>query len=55
MAFNIPDEPIADIVGTYRRMLDRLAAGGEVDHTEIGDLRDVLHGAFTRGHFARAV
>ena len=55
LVFNVPDEPIAHIVGVYRGMLDLLAAGSRIDETETKEIRDVLNGAFTRGHFARAV
>jgi U32 family peptidase len=54
LVFNTPDEPIPPLVGAYRRMLHRLADGERLGD-ETKDLRDMLHGAFTRGHFARAV
>jgi U32 family peptidase len=54
LVFNLPGEPVADVVGSYRRMLDGLAAcGSVVEDTE--DLREILGNSFTRGHFARAV
>ena len=55
VVFNVEAEPIADVVAGYRQMLDRLAAGQELPANETGELRAVLHGEFTRGHFARAV
>jgi hypothetical protein len=55
MVFNVPDEPIRQVVASYRRILDRLSAGQAPDRGETDDIRDLLHGAFTRGHFARAV
>jgi putative protease len=55
LVFNLPDEPVGDIVDAYRRMLDRLAAGMEVEYTDTEAIRHLLGGAFTRGHFARAV
>ncbi len=55
MVFNVEAEPIADVVAGYRQMLDRLAAGQELPANETGELRAVLRGEFTRGHFARAV
>lgn len=55
LVFNVPDEPIQELVGAYRRMLDRLAAGLDVAYTDSEAIRAVLGGAFTRGHFARAV
>jgi hypothetical protein len=36
-------------------MLDRLAAGLDIAYTDSEEIRAVLGGAFTRGHFARAV
>ena len=55
LVFNVPDEPIAGVVSAYRRMLDGLAGGERVDQDDTKRLRDALQGAFTRGHFARAV
>lgn len=54
LVFNVPSEPVADIVSSYRGMLDALAADRSVSD-ETGRLRNVLGTAFTRGHFARAV
>jgi putative protease len=50
--FNVPGETVAPVVQGYRRMLDALARG---ERPETGTVREVLGGAFTRGHFARAV
>src|SRR5205823_2638181 len=55
LVFNVPNEPIADVVRAYRRMLDRLASGLDARLGETDELRALLHGEFTRGHFARAV
>jgi putative protease len=55
VVFNVPGEPVAAITGAYRQMLDRLNAGLEVTYAESEAIRSVLGGAFTRGHFARAV
>ncbi|HKO15803.1 MAG TPA: U32 family peptidase [Gemmatimonadaceae bacterium] len=52
--FNVPDEPIAPIVRSYRSILDGLAAGAMTTELLAGARRVVGH-AFTRGHFARAV
>ena len=53
--FNVPGEPIGEVVTSYRHMLDRLANGDAPDRGETDEIRHALHGAFTRGHFARAV
>ena len=50
--FNVPDEPIAEVIGGYRRMLDDLATS---QHPRFEPARRVVGEAFTRGHFARAV
>jgi putative protease len=55
LVFNVPDEPVREVVGAYRRMLDRIAAGLDIAYTDSEKIRAVLGGAFTRGHFARAV
>jgi putative protease len=55
LVFNVPGEPIAEVVASYRRMLDRLATGELLDRGDTDDIRGALGGAFTRGHFARAV
>ena len=55
LLFNVPNEPVGEIVGAYRHMLDALAARREIAYTASEELRHLLGGAFTRGHFARAV
>ncbi|MDE3151048.1 MAG: U32 family peptidase [Gemmatimonadota bacterium] len=50
--FNVPGEPVADVVRGYRASLDALAANSEPPRSAV---RDVVGSAFTRGHFARAV
>jgi putative protease len=52
MVFNVPGDPVQDIVRAYRDALDALAIGIVPDH---GAARRLLAGEFTRGHFARAV
>jgi putative protease len=52
LVFNVPGDPIADIVARYREALETVANGGRVD---VAGVRQVLGNAFTRGHFARAV
>ncbi len=51
--FNVPGDPIAEIVRGYRETIDALAAG-ESAAARCG-VRSVVGPAFTRGHFARAV
>lgn len=50
--FNVRGDPVAEIVGAYRQLLDGLAAG-EVPGTDA--VRGILGDRYTRGHFARAV
>ncbi|MGZ8412301.1 MAG: DUF3656 domain-containing U32 family peptidase [Gemmatirosa sp.] len=50
--FNVPGDPIREIVGGYRTALDALAVGRRPDTAAV---RAVVGPAFTRGHFARAV
>lgn len=52
MVFNVPGDPVQMIVRSYRTMLDSLAGNVLPDLTAT---RRLLDGAFTRGHFARAV
>jgi U32 family peptidase len=52
MLFNVPGDPVQDLVRAYRAALDALAAGETPD---VQATRRLLGGAFTRGHFARAV
>ncbi|HJR64772.1 MAG TPA: DUF3656 domain-containing protein [Gemmatimonadaceae bacterium] len=52
LLFNVPHEPVAGIVSCYRSALDALEQRAE---PELGSVRALLRGNFTRGHFARAV
>jgi putative protease len=52
LVFNVPGDPVADVTAAWRHALDAVAGGERVDPA---DVRAVLHGEFTRGHFARAV
>ena len=52
LVFNVPGDPVAGITAAYRAALDAVAAGGRPDARAI---RALSGGAFTRGHFARAV
>ena len=52
LAFNVPDEPVERIVGGYRALLEGVASGEARPAMQV---RELLAGAFTRGHFARAV
>jgi putative protease len=52
LVFNVAGDPVAEIVGRYREALDRVARGERVAAPVV---RDLFDGAFTRGHFARAV
>ena len=52
LIFNMPDDPVAEIVAGYRTALDTLAEGGEPSSSAI---RAILGSRFTRGHFTRAV
>lgn len=52
MVFNVPHDPVADLVGGWRRSLEALASGGTADEDV---MRQLVGGRFTRGHFARAV
>lgn len=52
LLFNVPGDPIAQLVFAYRAQLDALAAGGVADGSAA---RRIVGGLFTRGHFARAV
>jgi U32 family peptidase len=51
--FNVPGDPVREIVAGYRSTLDALAAGGAP--APASTVRDLVGGKFTRGHFARAV
>jgi putative protease len=50
--FNVPGDPVGEVVAALRGGLDTLAAGRHVDALAI---RRALGPEFTRGHFARAV
>jgi putative protease len=52
VVFNVPGDPIGDVVARYRAALAALCAGARPD---LGAVRAVVGSAFTRGHFARAV
>src|SRR5690349_19844186 len=45
LVFNVPDEPIAEVVASYRRMLDRLATGEPLGRGDTDDIRVALGGA----------
>jgi putative protease len=52
VVFNVPGDPIAQLVAGYAAALHGLAAG---ESTDVTGIRALMRGAFTRGHFARAV
>jgi putative protease len=52
LVFNLPGDPIRDIVRSYRAILDDLASGVRPD---VASVRQAVGAQFTRGHFARAV
>lgn len=52
LLFNVSGDPVTEIVRGYRDQLDALVAG---EHPDTSRVRSLLNGAFTRGHFARAV
>jgi putative protease len=52
LLFNVRGEPVAGVVAAYRRSLEAIASGADAD---CGAVRGLIGGAFTRGHFARAV
>ena len=52
LIFNVPGDPVAQVVGAYRQALEALAGQRA---PELGAARAAVGGAFTRGHFARAV
>jgi putative protease len=52
LLFNVPGEPVEDIVRSYRSALDALQQHAQ---PELASIRALLRGHFTRGHFARAV
>ncbi|HWG32908.1 MAG TPA: DUF3656 domain-containing protein [Gemmatimonadaceae bacterium] len=50
--FNVPGDPVTEIIAGYRQLIDSLASGQVVQASSV---RSVVGSAFTRGHFARAV
>jgi len=50
--FNVPGDPVTEVVGGYRQLIDSLASGEVAQGSSV---RSVVGSAFTRGHFARAV
>jgi putative protease len=52
LLFNVPGDPITELVGAYAAALESLATGADPD---LAGIRSIVGGAFTRGHFARAV
>jgi putative protease len=50
--FNVPDEPVAEVIAGYRQMLDDLSNARPARFEAV---RSLVGDAFTRGHFARAV
>jgi len=52
LVFNVVNDPVAEVTGAFRTALEALHAGGRPD---LQAVRGILGGAFTRGHFARAV
>jgi putative protease len=52
LVFNVPGDPVAGVTAAYRAAVDAVAAGARPDARAI---RALNGGAFTRGHFARAV
>ena len=52
LLFNVPGDNVAALVAAYRSQVDALDSG---DRPDAGAVRELLGGAYTRGHFARAV
>ena len=52
LVFNVPGDPITDVVARYRAALVALDAG---ERPDLKSVRALVGSAFTRGHFARAV
>jgi putative protease len=52
--FNVPGDPVREIVEGYHRTLDALAASTDVG-AAASKVRELVGPRFTRGHFARAV
>jgi putative protease len=53
--FNVPGDPVQDVVAGYRASLDALAHGEEHEWASATGVRSLVGSAFTRGHFVRAV
>jgi putative protease len=51
--FNVPGDPVGEIVAGYRAALDALSRADAPPSTS--PVRELVSGRFTRGHFARAV
>jgi putative protease len=52
--FNVPGDPVREIIAGYRATLDALASSVE-SAPSMSRVRELVGGKFTRGHFARAV
>ncbi|HEY7876823.1 MAG TPA: DUF3656 domain-containing protein [Gemmatimonadaceae bacterium] len=52
LLFNVPGDPVYDLVARYR---DALAALADGSPPPLGEVRALVGSRFTRGHFARAV
>jgi putative protease len=52
LVFNVPGDPVAEVTAAFRAMIDMLEQNRTPD---LEPLRRATRGAFTRGHFARAV
>ncbi|HEX6533734.1 MAG TPA: DUF3656 domain-containing protein [Gemmatimonadaceae bacterium] len=52
LLFNVPGDPVAEIVARWRAALEARVSG---ETSDLREIRDLVGGAFTRGHFARAV
>jgi len=55
LVFNVPGDPVREVVGAYRTLLDALVRGEALPAGRTGAIRACVGSAFTRGHFARAV
>jgi len=52
LVFNVPGDPVGEVTGAWRHIVDALAAG---ERPDLSALRSIRGEEFTRGHFARAV
>jgi putative protease len=52
LLFNVPGDPVAEVVARYREALEALTTEHE---PPLAEIRALVGTAFTRGHFARAV